>query len=116
MIGGGALVVLAFDLLYASTRWSGAFPRSFLIALGCLAACVVVAFALRLSRPLGSDRRHARWNQRGVNVVLVVLIIAFIEIGNREGGNDAGLLLGAIAGLAAGFAAFTLVDVVRKRL
>ena len=115
VIGCGALVILAADVAYSSSRWTGAFPRSFLIALGGLAACFVVPLVLRVNNPIGSDRRRARWNQRGANAVFVVLLVAFIEVGNRIGGNDAGVILGSIAGLATGFVLFVGRDVIRNR-
>ena len=71
----GAAIVLVADLIYASSRWSGAFPRSFLVTLGGIAVCIAAAFALRLNRPVGADRKRARWNQRGVNVALVIVIV-----------------------------------------
>lgn len=115
LIGAGATVVLVADLLYAASHWNGSFPRAFLISLGALAAVAAISVALRLSRPIGADRRAARWNQRGVNIVLVVVLVAFIEIGNRVGGNDAGGILGAVAGLAGGFALYTSIWLLRKR-
>jgi hypothetical protein len=115
VIGIGAALVLAADVLYASSRWSGAFPRSFLLTFGGIAVCIAVAFALRLNRPIGADRRRARWNQRGVNVALVIVIVAFIEIGNHVGGDGAGLVLGALAGVASLFICATLAEFVRGR-
>ncbi len=69
----------------------------------------------RLNRPVGADRKRARWNQRGVNVALVIVIVAFIEIGNRVGGDGAGLVLGAVAGVASLFICVTLTEFVRTR-
>jgi hypothetical protein len=74
----------------------------------------VLAFGLRLSKPVGSDRRGARWNQRGTKVMLVIVITVFVLAGNRLG-NETGEMLGLLAGLAGFFAFFTLVDVLRKR-
>src|SRR3954468_826120 len=107
VIGGGAALVLIADVIYAGMHWSGPFSRSFLIALGGLLACAVVTFGLRLGRPVGGDRRAARFNQRGPNFVLVVALVLFLEIGNQFGGNGAGEILGAVAGLAAFFVMFT---------
>lgn len=114
VIGGGAGVILIADVLYAASRWGGSFSRSFLISLGGLAAVCVLAFGMRLSKPVGADRRRARWNQRGTNVVLVIVIAVFVLVGNRLG-NATGEFLGLLAGLAGFFAVFTLVDVLRKR-
>ena len=115
VIGAGAAVILIADLVYASSRWSGSFSRSFLLTLGGLAVCGAIAFALRLARPIGADRRRARWYQRGANVVLLAVIVAFIEIGNRVGGDEAGSLLGMVAGLASFFLYITFAEFLRSR-
>jgi hypothetical protein len=115
VIGAGAAVVLVADLLYAGSRWSGSFPPSFLISLAALAAVALISLALRFIRPVGAGRRAVRWNQRGVNIVLLVVLVAFIEVNSRVGGNGAGGMLGAVAGIAGGFALYTVVWLVRKR-
>lgn len=115
LIGAVALIVLLADLLYASLHWSGSFPRAFLVSLVALAVVGLIAVALRFVRPIGTGRRAVRWNQRSINVVLVVVLVAFIEVGNRVGGDSAGGLLGAVAGLAGGFALYTAIWLARKR-
>ena len=114
VIGVGAAAVLVADLLYAISHWSGSFPRAFLISLAAVFAVVLIALALRLLPRIGAGRRAVRWNQRGVNVVLILVLVAFIEI-NRVGGNGAGGTLGAVAALAGGFAIYTAVWLARKR-
>lgn len=113
VIGGGAALVLVGDLAYSASRWSGTFPRSFLIALGLVAACLVVVFALRLHGSIGRDRRYARWQHRGANVVLLLLLLGFLAVGDRAGGDAAGIVLGLLAGLASLFVVLTSVDLVR---
>jgi hypothetical protein len=108
-IGAGATVVLVADLLYAVSRWSGSFSRAFLVSLAAMVAVALIALGLRVIGPIGAGRRAARWNQRGVNIVLVVVLLAFLEISDRLGGNGAGGVLGAVAGLAGGFALYTVV-------
>lgn len=115
VIGAVAAVVLVADLGYAVSHLSGSFPRAFLISLAALAAVAMLSFALRFAHPSRSSRGVARWNQRGVNLVLVVVIVALIEVNDRVGGNGAGGILGAAAGLAAGFALYTAIWFGRKR-
>jgi hypothetical protein len=114
-IGTGALIVLIADLFYASSHWSGSFPRSFLASLVALAVVALIALAVRFVRPIGTGRRAARWNQRGMNVVFIVVLVTFIEVSNRVGGNFAGEILGALAALAGGFALYTAVRLARRR-
>jgi hypothetical protein len=116
VIGAGAAVVLSADLLYAASHWSGSFPRAFLISLAALAAVALISLALRFIRPIGAGRGAVRRNQRGVNLVLVVVLVAFIEVNNGIGGNDAGGILGAVAGIAGGFAVSMAVWLARKRV
>lgn len=115
VIGAGAAAVLVADLVYAVSHWSGSFPRAFLVSLAAVFAVAVISLALRFLVPIGAGRRALRWNQRGVNVVLVVVLVAFIEVNNRAGGSGAGGTLGAVAALAGGFAIYTAVWLVRKR-
>ena len=115
VIGAGAAVVLVADLLYAVSHWSGSFPHAFLVSLAALAVVALISLALRFIHPVGAGRRAVRWNQRGVNIVLVVVLVAFNEINNRVGGNVSGGMLGAVAGLAGGFSLYTAVWLVRKR-
>lgn len=114
VIGGGAAAILVADVLYAASRWGGSFSRSFLVSLGGLAVVCLLGFAMHLTKPVGADRRRARWNQRGMNIVLVIVIAVSVLAGNRLG-NETGELLGMLAGLAGFFAVFTLVAVLRKR-
>lgn len=115
VIGAGAAVVLIADLIYAGSQWSGSFPRAFLISFAALAVVALISLGLRFIRPIAADRRAVRWNQRGVNIVLLVVLVAFIEVNSRVGGNGAGGMLGAVAGIAGGFALYTVVWLVRKR-
>ena len=115
VIGAGATIMLIADLLYSGSHWSGSFPRSFVIALLGLAAGATASFLLRLNRPLGTSRTAARRRQRGSNGVLIAVLVAVLGINDEFGGNSAGEMLGALAGLAAGFVIFTLVWGVRKR-
>jgi hypothetical protein len=115
VIGTGAAVILIADLLYATSRWTGSFPRAFLLALGTLAAVAAIAFALRFIRPIGAGRESARWNQRGVNIVLLGVIFAFLDVNHHFGGNEVGEILGTVAGASGGFALYTAVWIARKR-
>jgi hypothetical protein len=115
VIGTGALVVLVADLLYASSHWRGSFPRSFVVSLVGMAVVALIGLASRFIGPIGTGRRAARWNQRGMNVVFVVVLVAFLEVGNRIGGNFAGGIVGMVAALAGGFALYCAVWVARKR-
>jgi len=115
VVGAGAAVVLIADLIYAVSHWSGSFTRAFLISFAALAVVALISLGLRFIRPIGANRRAVRWNQRGVNIVLVVVLVAVIEINNRVGGNRLGGMLGAVAALAGGFALYTAVWLVRKR-
>src|SRR3954471_13639292 len=87
VIGLGAAVVLIADLLYAASHWTGAFPRAFLVSLAALAAVALISLGLRSIRPIGAGRRAIRSNQRAVNIVLVVGLVAFIQVTDRGGGN-----------------------------
>ena len=115
VIGAGAAVVLVADLLYAASHWTGSFPRAFLVSLAALAAVAVIALALRFIPRLGTGRRAVRWNQHGVNGLLVVVLVAFLAVNRRVGGNEVGGVLGEIAGVAGGFALYTAVWLARKR-
>jgi hypothetical protein len=114
VIGTGALIVLIADLFYASSHWSGSLPRSFLASLVALAVVAVIALAVRFVRPIGAGRRAAHWNQRGMNIVFIVVLVTFIEVSNRVG-NFTGEILGALAALAGGFALYTAVWLARRR-
>lgn len=115
VIGGGAAVVLVADMVYAALHWSGSFPHAFLVSLAALAAVALISLALRFVWSGSGDRRATRWNRRGVNLVLVVLIVAFIEVNNRVGGSDAGGTLGAVARLTGGFVLYTAIWLARQR-
>jgi hypothetical protein len=115
VIGAGALILLIADLFYASSHWSGSFPRSFLASLVALAVVALIALAVRFVRPIGTGRRAARWNQRGMNIVFIVVLVAFLQVGNRVGGNFGGEILGAVAMLSGGFALYTAVWLARRR-
>jgi hypothetical protein len=114
VIGAGAAVVLIADLVYSASHWTGSFPRAFLVSLAGLTAVAVISLALRLIRPIAAGRDAIRWNQRGVNLVLVVVLVAFVEV-TTGAGDEAGGILGMVAGLAGGFAVFTTVWLARKR-
>jgi hypothetical protein len=107
--------VLSIDLLYGVSHWRGSFPRAFLVSLAALAAVALIPLALRFIRPRRAGRRAVRWNQRGLNLVGVLVLVAFIEVNNRIGGDEAGAILGAVAGLAGGFALCTAVWLARTR-
>jgi hypothetical protein len=115
VIGAGAAVVLVADLIYAALHWSGSFPRAFLVSLTALAVFALIPLSLRFIRPIGEGRRAVRWNQRVVNIVLVVVLVAFLQVTNRIGGSGVGGMLGAVAAVAGGFALYTAVWLVRKR-
>ena len=108
VLGGGAMLVLLSVVGYAASQWGGSFARSFLITLGGAIACCIIAWLLRLSKPIGADRRAARWRQQGNNTVLVALIIALVVVTYVLGGDPLGQLLGAVAGFACVFAVLTL--------
>jgi hypothetical protein len=114
VIGAGALTVLIADLLYAASHWNGSFRRSFFVSVVALAVVALIAFAVRFVGQIATDRRAARWNQRGTNLVFVVVLVAFIEVGNRVGGNFAGGILGSLAALAGGFALYSAVWLARR--
>jgi hypothetical protein len=113
VIGAAAPVVLVADLIYTVSHWSGSFPRAFLVSLAALAAVALLSLALRFI-PVGVGRRTVLWNQRTVNLVLVVVIVVLIEVNDRVGGNAAGGILGAVAGLAGGFTLYTAAWLLRK--
>jgi hypothetical protein len=115
VIGAGAFLVLIADLLYASGHWSGSFRRSFLVSVAAIAVVALISLAVRSVGQIGTGRRAERWNQRGMNFVFVVVLVAFIEVGNRVGGNFAGGILGALAALAAGFALYSAAWIARRR-
>lgn len=115
VIGAGALIVLIADLLYASAHWNGSFRRSFFVSVVALAVVALIAFAGRFVGQIGTGRRAARWNQRGANLVFVVVLIAFIQVSNRVGGNFAGGILGALAALGGGFVLYCAVWLARRR-
>jgi hypothetical protein len=115
VIGFGASVLLVADLVYPALHWSGSFPHAFLVSLATLAAVALISLALRFVWSRSAGRRATRWNQRGVNLALVVLIVAFIEVDNRVGGSDVGGTLGAVAGLTGGFLLYTAIWVARQR-
>jgi hypothetical protein len=79
VIGAGAVVVLAADLLYSASNWSGSFPRAFLISLAGLGTVVLLFVALRVARPMRAGRGVDRWYQRGVNLVLVVVMSSWLS-------------------------------------
>jgi hypothetical protein len=115
LIGAGACIVLIADLVYAASHWSGSFPRGFLVSLTALSVVALVSLVLRLIGTIGKGRRAVRWNQRVVNIVLVVVLVTVIEVNDRVGGNGAGEILGAIAGLAGAFTLYTAVWLARAR-
>jgi hypothetical protein len=115
VIGAGAVIVLIADLFYASSHWSDSFPRSFLASFVTLTVVALIAVAVRFVRPVGTGRPAARWNQRGMNIVFIVVLVTFIEVGNRVGGNFTGEIFGALAALAGGFALYTAVWLARRR-
>ena len=92
VIGMGALIVFVADLLYASSHWRGLFPRSFLVSLFGLAVVALIALAVRFVGPIGNGRRAARWNQRLMNIVFIVVLVTFIEVSTRVGGSSAVLV------------------------
>jgi hypothetical protein len=112
VIGAGALLVLIADLIYTSAHWSGSFRRSFAVSLAALA---VLGLAFRFVEQIGKGRRAARWNQRGMNIVLVALIVVFLEVGDRVGGDFTGETFGALAGLAGAFAMYCAVWLAGRR-
>lgn len=114
LVGGVAGLVLVADLLYAASRWSGSFPRSFLVALGGLVVYGIAGWLLGLGRPIGADRGAARRRQRGTNVVLVALLAGIVAAALRLGGNRVAEGLGVLAGLAAGFAAAALASLLAR--
>jgi hypothetical protein len=114
LMGAGAAVVLVADLGYATSHWTGSFRYSFLLSLAGMALVAVISFAFRVIGPVGTGRRAARWNQRATNVVLIVVIVAFIEVSNRAGGSGAGSILGVLAGLTGGFAIYTAIWLARQ--
>jgi hypothetical protein len=109
VIGGSATLVLIADLAYTASPWNGSFARSFLITLGGAIVCFITAWLLRLSRPIGADRRAARRRQRGSNAVLISLFIALVVVSYVLGGDAPGQFLGVLAGAAGVFAVMTLV-------
>lgn len=114
VIGIGAAVVLVADLVYTASHWSGSFPRSFLVSFFALLVVGAVAFLARFVPPLGPSRRAARWNQRVVKAVFIVVLFAYLRAGDRLGGNSAGEILGAIAILSGGFALVSVIWVRRQ--
>ena len=115
VIGAGALAVLVGDVVYAATRWHGSFPRAFGVSLGLLGVVALIALAARFIRPFGNSRRARGWTQRGVNVVLLFLLVMIIDVNDRAGGNFAGTIAGEVAGLAGGFALYTAIWLWVKR-
>jgi hypothetical protein len=115
LIGGGAAVALIADLAYSATRWSGAFPRSFLVSVTALAGVALLSLVVRVIGVIGAGRRALVWNQRVVNVVLILAVAVYINVINSSGGSFLGAILGAVAALAAGFAVGTAVWLVRHR-
>src|SRR4051812_14775036 len=89
-IGACALLVLAADLLYATSHWTGSFRRSFLTGLLVGAVGLALGLLFRLVRPGGSNRRAARAYQRRVNVLSVVAIAALVALDVCVGGSNAG--------------------------
>lgn len=114
-IGAGATVVLFTDLLYAASRWHGAFQRAFLVSLGAVGAVALIALAVRFIRPIGTSRRALIWTQRGINVALLLVLLVLIDVNDRVGGNFSGTVAGEVAGLAGGFAVYTSVWLLLKR-
>jgi len=114
VLGAGAAVVLVGDLIYAATHWTGSFPRAFVTSLIALTAVALISLALRFVPSKGRKRSATRWNQRAINVVLVILMVAFIGI-NRASDSQLGAILGLIAGLAGGFTLYTGIWLIRQR-
>jgi hypothetical protein len=105
IFAAAAAAVLAGDLVYAASRWSGSFRLSFLVPVVGVAASAALGLAFRLDRPIGSDRRRARWRQRGLTVTLIIAVLAVLVVSEVLGGNQGGELLGLLAGVAALFTA-----------
>jgi len=108
LIGAAALAVLGVDLVYAASRWTSSFSRSFLITLVGMSLAWVVGWLLGPARPIGADRRAARRRESINKVVWVTFVLLLVAIGFWFGGNFAGELLGVLAAVAGGFTILTV--------
>lgn len=119
LIGGGALVLLTADLVYVGLRWRGPhdrFDRGFIVGFAVLIAGGLLAKALGLGKPMGLNRKKARFRWQSANVVVVVVIVFLVAASERYGGHAmAGVLLGELAALSGFFAVFTGWWVARRQ-
>jgi hypothetical protein len=109
-----AFAVLGADLLYASSRWTSSFSRSFVIVLTGMSLACVVGWLLRPGRPIGADRRAAQRRESITNSVRIAFILALVAIGYWLGGNFAGELLGMVAAVAGGFTILCVAALARR--
>jgi len=72
LIGAGALALLAGDLVYVGIRWHGhdRFDRGFLVGFVVLMAVGLPGKALGLGKPIGPDRKKARYGGHATTGVL----------------------------------------------
>jgi peptidoglycan/LPS O-acetylase OafA/YrhL len=104
-------VVLAADVAYAATHWTGAFVESYLIALVGLAIAAALGGLVRVALPPNRGPRVRRIR----NGILRLTIVTLVLVTFHSAGSQAGEFLGLAAGLALTFLLVAVMSGARSK-